>query len=108
MFIALSLGPLSKTGNEPGDEAGHYNSSLTLLVVITNVSFGGASSSQPTHLDDVQCIGTEPNMLNCSYNGIGVHNCGNNHKEDVGIICERSQGIVIIYFCDIAVMWLSC
>ena len=67
--------------------------------VITNISFGGAASSQPTYLDDVQCDGTEPSLLNCSYVGTGTgvqHDCGANHGEDVGIICEQSRGDHII------------
>ena len=63
--------------------------------VITNISFGGASSSRPIHLDNVQCTGTESNLLSCSHNGIGTHDCGDNHEEDIGIICERSQGTVM-------------
>ena len=61
--------------------------------MITNISFGGASSSQPTHLDDVQCTsGIEQNLLNCTHAGIGIHNCDDNHAEDVGIICKQSKG----------------
>ena len=58
--------------------------------VIANVFFGGGASFQFIHLDGLRCIGTEPNLLNCTHNGIGVHNC--EHSEDVGIICARSQG----------------
>ena len=68
--------------------------------MITNISFGGAASSQPTYLDDVQCDGTEPSLLSCSYVGIGTgvqHDCGANHEEDVGIICEQSRGDPNIY-----------
>ena len=73
--------------------------SFVLSVVITDISFGGGGLFQPVHLDDVQCTGTEPNLLNCSHNVVGVNDC-NGHKEDVGIICERSQGTVmtIIYY----------
>ena len=58
--------------------------------MVTNISFGGGGSFQQVHLDSVQCTGTEPNLLNCSHNGIGVHDC--EHPEDIGIICERPQG----------------
>ena len=65
----------------------------TLSGVVTNISFGEGGSFQPIHLDDVQCTGTEPNLLNCTHSGVGVHNCG--HPEDIGIICQPSQGIII-------------
>ena len=62
--------------------------------VIVNISFGGASSTRPTHLNNVQCTGTEQNLLNCSYTG---NKCGDNHEEDVGIICQRSQGMMMTF-----------
>ncbi|XP_011669130.2 deleted in malignant brain tumors 1 protein [Strongylocentrotus purpuratus] len=39
-------------------------------------------------LDDVFCIGTEPNLAFCQYNddGYKAHNC--EHDEDAGVICE--------------------
>ena len=63
-----------------------------LAGVITNVLFGGGNSFQPIHLDEVQCMGKEPNLLNCSHSPVGVHDC--QHSEDIGIICEQSQGKV--------------
>ena len=67
---------------------------LTLLValseVVANVSFGAGPSSQPIHLDEVLCTGNEDNLLGCIHDGIGAHDCS--HREDVGIICERSRG----------------
>ena len=55
-----------------------------------NVFFGGGGSFQPIHLDELRCTGTEATLLNCSHSGIGVSDCG--HPEDVGIICQWSQG----------------
>ena len=62
-----------------------------LTEIITGVFFGGGGTFTPIHLDGLQCSGTEPTLLNCTHNGIGVHDC--NHDEDVGIICQRSQGM---------------
>lgn len=64
--------------------------------MITDISFGAASTTQPIHLDDVQCTGSESNLLSCMHRAIGDHNCNDNHGEDVGIICQQSQGTVVI------------
>ena len=37
-------------------------------------------------LDDVTCSGIESDLLSCSHNGLGVHNC--DHSEDAGVRCE--------------------
>ena len=36
-------------------------------------------------LDNVFCSGTESDLLSCSHNGLGVHNC--DHSEDAGVRC---------------------
>ena len=56
-------------------------------------------------LDNVQCLGTESNILDCNHNVIGVHDCSD--RKDAGIACMgRSifmyivctiQGIIIIH-----------
>ena len=61
-----------------------------LSEVVTNIYFGGGESNVPIHLDNVVCNGTEPNLLNCTHNGIGMEDC--DHSQDVGIKCKRSQG----------------
>ena len=38
-------------------------------------------------LDNVNCAGTEPRLLNCPANPIGNHNCG--HFEDAGVRCQE-------------------
>ena len=39
------------------------------------------------YLDDVQCFGTEDNLLNCPHPGIGNHDC--THEEDIGVSCSN-------------------
>ena len=61
--------------------------------MITNIFFGKGSSSWPVHLDDVQCNGTESTLLNCTHSTTVDDGCGS-HNEDIGIICQQSQGTV--------------
>lgn len=35
--------------------------------------------------DDLQCLGTEPDIFVCAHNGIGEHNC--DHSQDAAVEC---------------------
>ena len=37
-------------------------------------------------LDNLNCVGTELSLFNCSANPIGTHNCA--HSEDAGVVCS--------------------
>ena len=41
-------------------------------------------------LDDVECVGSEPELQLCRNNGVGSHDCG--HSEDAVVICLRNNG----------------
>ena len=64
-------------------------------VVCQQLGFGSSSASVdfdvpagtgPILMDDVNCISGQTNLLACSHNGFGNHDCG--HTEDVGVTCR--------------------
>ena len=59
------------------------HNSASADAVVQGSAFYGAGSG-PIYLDDVQCIGNESSLLNCSYTS--QHNCV--HGEDVGVECR--------------------
>ena len=67
-------------------------------VVCQQLGFGSSSASVdfdvpagtgPILMDDVNCSSGQTNLLACSHNGFGNHNCG--HTEDVGVRCSESS-----------------
>ncbi|KAL6105042.1 hhipl1 [Pungitius sinensis] len=58
------------------------------LKAAKNSEFGEGKDLQIL-LDDVECHGTESNLLDCKHAGVGTHNCA--HYEDAGVICGNSD-----------------
>ncbi len=73
-------------------------------VVCTQLGFGTASSAPccaaygqgagDILLDNVQCSGSESRLLDCTHNGLAIHNCA--HSEDAGVVCS---GTFLLDFC---------
>ena len=65
---------------------------FVLLTIIGAYAFTSAYFSQgtgPIQLNNVQCTGSEPTILQCTY--LTVHNCG--HNEDAGIRCPGKTNL---------------
>ena len=50
----------------------------------TDAYFGEGSGD--IWLTNVNCAGTESNLLQCNHPGLGIENC--DHREDAGVICS--------------------
>ena len=57
---------------------------LDAISAVGSAEFGEGSG--PIHLDDVNCVGNETTLINCSARPIKEHNCA--HSEDAGVRCN--------------------
>ncbi|KAK3087601.1 hypothetical protein FSP39_008130 [Pinctada imbricata] len=55
-------------------------------VALRNAAYGQGTGT--ILFDDVVCIGTESNLGQCKYNGLGLSNC--DHSEDAGVRCNAA------------------
>ena len=60
------------------------------IAAIHGQSYGKANSRTITWLDDVNCVGTESKIEECSHNGWGNEDCG--YYEEAGVQCSASDG----------------
>ena len=68
-------------------------------VAYSTAHFGQGTG--PITLDDVQCSGTESALLDCTHNGINIHNCA--HFEDAGVGCSGTMNFNLI----LSMAWFS-
>ena len=56
--------------------------------MLNDASVFGVSDENPL-LGEVHCVGTEPNLLECSHTSIGIHSCGRQLDPipDIAISC---------------------
>ena len=54
-----------------------------MVAALDEAAFGQGSG--PIWMDDVNCNGGEGRLVDCPFNGFGVHNCV--HGEDASVIC---------------------
>ena len=60
------------------------------ISALSYAAFGIGTASQPIWLDQVRCNGTEADLLLCSHEQIGTHDC--QHTEDASVVCSQ-QGM---------------
>ena len=65
------------------------SSHVKSLLCISAVTSGFSNGVYDIWLDDVQCIGTETSLFNCTHSPVGIHNCV--HSEDAGVQCLGGQ-----------------
>ena len=46
-------------------------------------------------LDNLRCTGSESRLVDCSHNGLGVHNC--RHSDDAGVRCSAGTSTYRVY-----------
>lgn len=60
----------------------------------SNAHYGSGTGN--IFLDQVECSGCENDLLACSYNPIGNHNCY--HTEDIGVSCSSAIGTIVFLY----------
>lgn len=57
-----------------------------VIAVHGRATFGRGEG--PIHFDELKCNGHEERLIDCSHDGVGVHDCY--HGEDAGVVCEST------------------
>ena len=64
-----------------------YLNSILTGTALSSAYFGAGTGR--IWLDDVSCTGSESELLDCSHDGIGVHDC--DHFEDASVRCDEDS-----------------
>ena len=76
------------------------NNDYIIFTAVSDLSsFGGGNGS--TLIDNADCTGDELRLEDCVHNGVGLHDCSDDHTEDAGVICD--PGII---YCDTMQLYL--
>lgn len=67
-------------------ELGFYGA----ILAVGRAQLGRGNASQPIYLDEVTCLGSEPNVTICHHSEYGRTDCS--HFEDAGVICDAQDG----------------
>ena len=70
----------------------HYHNIIVAGLAYTNAHFGFGTGS--IVLDDVQCVSSDSQLLECSSRPIFSHNCA--HSDDAGVGCEGNAELYCI------------
>ena len=62
-------------------------------IAVRKEEFYGHGSG-PIWLDDLNCIGTESSIINCSHSGWGINDC--NYSSNAGVRCATPNGNVLL------------
>ena len=62
---------------------------FSAFIIADSTAAGFGQGVGPIHLDNVYCRGYELQLLSCSHNGVGNHNC--RHYDDAGVNCTLGQ-----------------
>ena len=63
----------------------------TDAVALSNAPFGAGTG--PIHFNNVDCNGSEDNLLNCSHNSFS---CYSGHSDDAGVRCQGKQFYIML------------
>ena len=65
-----------------------------IAAIISAYKYYGKGSSN-IWLDDMNCIGTELSVRNCSHRGWGIHSC--NHYQEAGVQCTSGKYVHLTF-----------
>ena len=66
--------------------------------VVDDASVFGTSDENPL-FGEVHCVGTEPNLFECSHSSVGFHQCGR-HQTPVPDIAISCFGMLVNTMCS--------